>query len=261
MNLTAGRQASIIISMSVRYRSVLVACAIAVLAGRAGAPLRGASAANEAPSPAATQPASSLQYWLDTDAPATTTAPTVDSSGVDPFARDDGKAPATALPGAIQLSDGTIIRGWLYTPGDKPLQVFTEHDKRWRQIPLAAAMSISAVVVTEKVEPEWRWKAMGEPQRVYTGRMYPSRRLQWRFALADGSVITGAVKGQSMSVVSQGNKLGPFILHERQQGRAGTSLVEMPYVRKIVISRRAMSVPAGTASCSQPATAATLPNR
>jgi len=233
---------------------------MAVMVCGLGAPIYPSSSADESPARATTQPADNLQYWLNTDAAEATTAPAVDHVGVDPFARSRSEPPAIALPGAIQKSDGTISRGWLYTPGDKPLQVFAEPEHRWRQIPLAATLSISAVVVSEELKLEWRWKAMGEPQRVYTGKRYPSRRLQWRFALADGSVITGAVKGQSLSVISGGRKLGPFILHERQRGKPGKSLAEMSYVRKIVVSREAMSEPTGR-STSKPTKAATRPNR
>jgi hypothetical protein len=86
----------------------------------------------------------------------------------------------------------------------------------------------------------WRWKAMGEPEKVYTGKSYPFRRLRWRFRLADGSEITGAVKGQPLWIETSDTIHGPYLLQERARGKDGQSLAALVYVRKVVISRRMM---------------------
>ena len=69
---------------------------------------------------------------------------------------------------------------------------------------------------------------------------YPTRRLQWRFHLIDGSSVTGAVKGQPIWVELDGRKAGPFVLHERSKGKDGQSLQGLMYVKRIIISRRLM---------------------
>lgn len=154
------------------------------------------------------------------------------------FHRDD------ALPGVVELSNGRRIAGGVYTTRDRPWKVWVRAEKRWRRIPPAAVLSISANVVQEEMKLRWRWKGMGEPEKVYTGKSYPFRRFLWRFRLADGSEIIGEVKGQPVWIETPDNipekNFGPFLLQERQKGNDGQSLRDLVYIRKIVISRRSM---------------------
>jgi len=149
-------------------------------------------------------------------------------------------APAWALPGVIELSDGTIIAGMLWTAGDEPLEVYVEAEKRWRRVPLAAALSITAVVVAERMENVWRWRATGDPQKVYTGEQYPFRRFEWTVKLADASEITGTIKGQAIHVVALAGPADSRILSERTKGEVGQELDDLVYARRIIISREAM---------------------
>ncbi|MBS3733645.1 MAG: hypothetical protein KGY99_01830 [Phycisphaerae bacterium] len=189
----------------------------------------------------ANAPADNLEYWLDRAA--ATTAP-AEPPASRPRSRPGGQtatpAERGAVPGAVELSDGRRLTGWLQTAGAAPFEVFIAREKRWRRIPPAAVWRIEAVVVFEKMALRWRWKGTGEPERVYTGRKYPTRRLQWRFTLADGTTLTGAVKGKPLHLRRGGKRLGPFVLHERMAGRDGQSLGELVYVRRVVISRGAM---------------------
>jgi len=186
---------------------------------------------------AAAGAADSLEYWLrhgDAEsAPAMPTQP----AEVNPFAQP-AYHPSYALPGAVQMSDGKVLTGWLYTTEDKPIRLFVEDQKRWRLVPLAAALSISAVVVEARLEKTWRWKQMGKPERVYTGKSYPTRRLAWRIKLADGSEIVGAIKGQPVFLAHPGRPPMALVLHERQRGRNGQELTDLVFLKKLVISRR-----------------------
>jgi len=113
-------------------------------------------------------------------------------------------------------------------------------------------LSIEAVVEQERMELTWRWKGMGEPEKVYTGKKYPMRRVHWRFKLIDGSVIEGSTKGQPIFVELAGKVSGPFILGERMKGKDGQTLDELIYVRKVVVSRKMMDLV--IADLNQPST-------
>jgi len=220
-------------------RNVLVAAGTALAAAAA---VGWAGGRGPATKPAA--PADNLEYWLGRAMPAASQpagADANDSGGESPFPapgrefrRDD------ALPGVIELSDGRQLPGGLYTTRERPWIVWQDKTQSWRHIPFINVLSITAVVEEERTELEWRWKAMGEPEKVYTGRSYPMRRLHWRFRLLDGSVVEGSTKGQPVWVEFRGRSAGPFVLHERMKGALDTKLADLIYIRKIVVSRRMM---------------------
>ena len=211
----------------------------ALLAGAAGGLIAPALAqvAPKAADPNA--PASNLDYWLgQAETPASAPASQPASQPAQPDASESLRA--DALPGAVRLSDGRTFAGRLYTTRGKPWQVWNEDRQRWQRVPFLTVLSISAVVVEAKLEPKWRWKAMGEPERVYTGESYPTLRLGWRFELIDGTTLTGAVKGQPIWLDAAGRQAGPFILHERMKGKVGQTLDDLVHLQRLVVSRRTM---------------------
>lgn len=191
-----------------------------------------------------TKPASNLDYWLSQAKPTTKPATTkpAGSAAVNPFAKKSGFRREDALPGVLELSDGTQIAGAIYGTREKPYSVWVEKEKRWRRIPLISVLSITAVIVGERMELEWRWKEMGAPEKVYTGRKYPWRRFLWKFHLIDGSYITGAVKGQPIWAETQEESSGPWLLMERSKGQIGQTLKDLLYVKQVVISRKMMEL-------------------
>jgi len=185
------------------------------------------------------RPKSNLDYWLRQAGSATTQA-LPQAPATNPFGRRDRFRRGDALPGVVVLSDGRTIPGGIYTTRDKNWEEWVESAKRWRHIHPILVLSISADVIEKGMEKEWRWKEMGSDEKVYTGREKPIRRFLWRFHLIDDSYVTGAVKGQPVWVEAQGRKRGPFILHERSAGKHGQTLKDLVYLKKLVISRRAM---------------------
>ena len=232
-----------------RPRVIITVCLAAVLpavlAGSDAGPERGARR-DAKPSTTRTvrkEASNDMDAWLRRGQDATPKRPRAATSGpgVNPFRGAGGFSRADAVPGVVELSDGRQLAGGVLTTREKPLIVFVEEQKRWRRIPLIAALSVQAVIVEEKMDLHWRWKAMGEPERVYTGKRYPTRRLKWRFRLIDGSIVTGTIKGQPVSVECAGQRVGPFVLHERSRGKVGQSLKDLVYVKQIVLSRRMMT--------------------
>jgi hypothetical protein len=158
-----------------------------------------AAPAGDAPpkAPASKKAAGNLEYWLSRAKPTTTqpaaTQPAASQPAASqpapgsPFRKKREFLREDALPGVIELSDGRQLPGGLYTTRERPWIVWSEPTKSWRRIPFINVLSITAVVAEERMELRWRWKGMGEPERVYTGTSYPFRRFRWRFRLLDGS--------------------------------------------------------------------------
>lgn len=176
-----------------------------------------------------------LEYWLNR----ATTAPDSQPDDKTEKTSDNNVLPRTdAVPGAVEMSDGKQLAGWLYTTRDKPWVVFDPATDRWRRIPFIAVLSINAIVTEEKYELQWRWKEMGAPEKIYTGRKFPYRRFLWEFRLIDGTTIKGAVKGQPLWVAWDGKTAGPMVLHERDKGKIDVKLEDLHYVKKIVVSTK-----------------------
>ena len=195
-------------------------------------------------------PVDDVEYWLNQARPAGAAA-TAPRTGVAANAAatapidatapaDDRRSRPDALPGVIELSDGKVLPGMLYTTAEKSWELFVETEKRWRNIPFLAVLSISAVVAEEKMEQEWRWKEMGVPERVYTGKEYPTRRFEWKFHLIDDSTVTGTIKGQPVWLELGSAKIGPMVLHERSKGEPSQKLSDLVYVKRIIVSKRLM---------------------
>lgn len=184
----------------------------------------------------------SLDYWLNRAEPADTRpAETTDEpEGKNPFDVAARFGRPDALPGVVELSDGQQIPGRIYTTRDRNLEVWVEAEERFRRVPLITVLSIEPVVVNAEMVQEWRWKEMGVPERVYTGREYPTMRFEWKLHLIDDSTIVGPIKGQPLWVRLKDSKFGPFILHERTKGRMGETLDDIVHLKRVVISRRMM---------------------
>ncbi|MCP4374730.1 MAG: hypothetical protein GY794_00910 [bacterium] len=192
------------------------------------------------PTPAKKKGASNLDYWLNraTTAPASRPGDKSPTDAANPFSRKNRPLRPDAVPGVIEMSDGTQLPGWLYTTRDKPWVVFDPALERWRQIPFIAVLSITAIVIEENYQLQWIWKGMGEPEKVFTGKKFPYRRFLWEFHLIDGSRVKGTVKGQPLWVRWDNKTTGPMILHERNKGKIDAKLEDVHYVRKVVVSAK-----------------------
>ena len=205
-------------------------------------------ASNPGPDPASGQSdappkkkkASNLDYWLNQATTAPTSRPDdeKDKPAGNPFSNKNRPPRPDAVPGVVEMSSGKQLPGWLYTTRDKPWVVFDPAMDRWRQIPFITVLSINAIVTEEKYELQWRWKGMGEPEKVFTGKKFPYRRFLWEFKLIDGSTVKGAVKGQPIWVRRDNKTTGPMVLHERNKGKIDVDLKDLHYVKKIVVSAK-----------------------
>jgi hypothetical protein len=197
-------------------------------------------AAKSASKPAGTGGAGANTTTTAPGKPSTTGPASAPGSGQP--TRDD------ALPGALELSDGRTLGGFVYTTRGKDWEIFTDADKMIHRIPFIAVLSVTAVVVEQQQELEWRWKEMGTTEKIYTGRSFPTRRLNWTFKVIDGTTLTGTIKGQPLWLESPSGNVGPLVLSERTKGEMGQKLPDLVYVKRVIVSRRVMEQLAATAS-------------
>ncbi|MCE5302707.1 MAG: hypothetical protein LLF97_06300 [Planctomycetaceae bacterium] len=156
--------------------------------------------------------------------------PTINPFGPPAATRDD------ALPGRIQLSDGTTFRGRIYLTRDHGLKIYDESSQRQREVPLRSVRQIDCRVKQERMEREWRFKETASDQKLYTGRSYPQREYVHTITLTDGRTLTGPMS----AVVYLDPNAGPkntktFLLHQRDKGAVGKDLSSLVYVKTIKI--------------------------
>jgi len=169
---------------------------------------------------------------------------------LNPFApvkrdRDD------AIPGYVEMSDGQIFTGNIYMTRDKRLKLYDESMQRQREIPLRVVDQIECNVVKEWMEKEWRFKEMGNDEKYFTGREYPSREYTHTVTLKDGREITGPL-GEIVYVrafshspdapLSEGSRQEArrLLLHKRDKGEVGEDLESVTFVKLIKLGSEAL---------------------
>jgi hypothetical protein len=160
--------------------------------------------------------------------------PAIDPFGPRSTQRDD------ALPGFLELSDGTVHPGKLYLTRDARLRIFDNQEQRFREVPLDALRQIDGAVEKEWIEKEWRFKENANDQKVYTGHSYPAREYVHTLTFLDGRTIKGPLSG---IVYVQPNGDGDperYLLHKRDKGELDTDLNSLVYVRTIRLGEKAL---------------------
>jgi len=139
-----------------------------------------------------------------------------------------------ARPAVLTLSNGQVVKGMAATTLDKPVRVWDETIKDYRDIPFSLIQSATAVVNWERDEPEWTFKESGSDVKIYTGRTYPARETRYTFTLTNGDKITGDVAAPIY--MEADGKTKTYVLHKRDKGELGQKLSDLVYVQKIDFS-------------------------
>jgi len=172
-----------------------------------------------------------------------------------------------AVPGYLELSDGTVKVGNIYMTRDKRLKIYDESMKRQREIPLRVVKQIECKVLKEWMEKEWRFKELALNEKYYTGREYPSREYVYTITLQDGRKITGPlaelfyVRPYAYSP-SEPRAYRPdvqpekFLVHKRDKGDPGTTLKTLTYVKIIKLGEEALEEGKKKARSPRPKSAA-----
>lgn len=147
-----------------------------------------------------------------------------------------------ALPGAIELSDGSVHRGRIYLTRDKRLKIRDTSlpEERQREVPLRVVKQIDCKVTKEWMEKEWRFKELALNEKYYTGRSYPVRECEHTITLHDGRKIKGDLAALVYLVPAgkpPGSEPERYLLHKDQKGKPGETLKTMVYVRSIKIGK------------------------
>ena len=173
-----------------------------------------------------------LDWLLNQPAP-TPSAPTPSTQPAtrpaSPFA-ERHKNPE-ARTGTILLSSGEKIRGDIATTREKPIRIWDEQEKEYRDVPFALIKSIEARILWERNQEEWHFPEAGSDKKEFTGKTYPARELIYTVTLVNDQPITGGIVAPLYAAA--GEAALTFILHKRQKGEVGQTLKDLVYVKRV----------------------------
>ena len=161
--------------------------------------------------------------------------PAVNPFGPRNQVRDD------ALPGCVELSDGSVFPGHVYLTRDTRLKIFDSALGREREVPLNVIQRIDCIIEKEWMEKEWRFKENANDEKVFTGRAYPSRLYIHAITLRDKREISGPLAGIVYVRQPGSEESKRFLLHKRDKGPLDTTLESLAYVRSVELGEKAMN--------------------
>jgi hypothetical protein len=145
-----------------------------------------------------------------------------------------------AVPGCLELSDGSVHPGMIYLTRDKRLKVYDEQLQRQREVPLQAVKQIDCKVKKEWMENEWTFKETTSDEKIYTGRRYPAREYLHTITLRDGRTITGPLAAIVYVQLSPEHEAERHLLNKRNKGEVGHDLKSLIYVKRIKLGKDAL---------------------
>ncbi len=181
----------------------------------------------------------------------TSRAMAADPPVINPF----GKAPSAredAVPGYVELSDGSVHPGQIYLTRDKRLKIYDEKVERQREVPLRVIKQIQCNVKKEWMEKEWKFKELASDEKMFTGREYPAREYDHTITLRDDRKITGPlsavvyVQPYTYTPDEPGKyrthaKADRYLLQKRNKGEIGEKLDAVVYVKQIKFGKEALA--------------------
>lgn len=158
---------------------------------------------------------------------------------LNPFDHKD-KTREDAMPGYLEVSDGSVRAGMIYLTREHRLKIFDDKLERSRLVPLSAVERVDCKILKEWQEKEWRFKENANDEKVYTGHTYPAREYVHTVTLKGGRKIQGALAGIVYVETDKKKPSERFLLHKRDRGETDTDLKSLLYVRCICLGEEAL---------------------
>ncbi len=179
--------------------------------------------------PPTTAPAQDDLAWLLSQGKPKTTQPAAPASQpFSPAAGDDRGARKATLV----MSSGEKIHGQFCTTREKPVRVWNETDKEYRDIPYNLIQSMEAKILWERDQPEWHFKDTGSDIKEYSGHTYPARELQYTVTLINGQTVTGGIVAPLYLLTKSDDVV--FLLNKRQKGAVDAKLKSLEYIKQVI---------------------------
>ena len=179
--------------------------------------------------PPTTAPAQDDLAWLLSQGKPKTTQPAAPAS--QPFnpAADDDRG---ARKATLVMSSGEKIHGRFCTTREKPIRIWNETDKEYRDVPYNLIQSMEAKILWERDQPEWHFKDTGSYIKEFSGHTYPARELQYTVTLTNGQTVTGGIVAPLYLLTKSDDVV--FLLNKRQKGEVDGKLKSLEYIKQVI---------------------------
>ena len=161
-----------------------------------------------------------------------------DAPALNPFGARETRE--DAVPGYVELSDGSLHAGRVHLTRDARLRIFDESKKQFREVPLTAIARIDCTVTSEWNEKEWRFKENANDEKYFTGHTYPAREYSHTIVLKDGRKIAGPLSGILYVQEDQKEQPDRYLIHKRDKGELDAKLEDLKYVRAVRLGDKAL---------------------
>ena len=156
---------------------------------------------------------------------------------INPFASRKAKAPRGAVRGVIYMSDGKAYEGMVYTTPGHRMPLFDPKFNEYVNCSLKLLKEIRIKVVEKRVEKEWRFKEMGNDEKVFTGKTYPRKDFGAVIVFKSGREKKANIaRGFPIYCIMKDGKRKRVLVQPHIQGAVGQTLKDVVHPAKIDLS-------------------------
>lgn len=142
-----------------------------------------------------------------------------------------------AVPGEIFLSNGKLVKGFVYLTRGRALRLFDEKGKACTEFRLKDLKEFRTNVVEERIEKVWRWKEGGSDVKLFTGKTYPRRDYNFTVTPKRGKPMTGNLAyGTPIYMRLEDGSKKRFLLQPYKKGEVGSTLKDLVYLKRAVLA-------------------------
>jgi len=174
---------------------------------------------------------------------------------VNPFGTREKGAPRDAVPGTIHMSDGTRFEGMVYLTSGRRLRLFDAKLQEYVDCSLSQLREMTINVKEAQIEKEWRFKEMGNDEKVYTGKSYARKDFDATLVYRDGtSRKLEIARGMPVYCIQKDGVRKTVLLQPFLRGEVGSTLDDLVHATRIVLEAKAddAGAPSGKPAKTQP---------
>ena len=149
----------------------------------------------------------------------------------DPFAQSHQSLALGIRLGTVELSNGRVLKGKIWTTLRTPFRVWLTDIKQYRDLDIRLIKSIHAKILRAHLIRQWRWQQEGSDIKVYSGKAKPRITFAYTFHMLNGKSITGTLIAPLY--VRTARHRHNLLMYKRIEGKLGEKISGIIYVKRV----------------------------